>query len=198
MKRYLKFIYYNFLRFFPFLNIIYKTRNNQAPVTLRILFFQKVLGFNRRAYWPTHFTSTVTNPFNISIGHGTAPGYSPGCYIQGEGKIDIGDYVLIGPNVGIISANHDLYDTLNHGERKLTRIGSYSWLGMGSVVMPGVELGEYTIVAANAVVSKSFVEGYCVLAGNPAKIIKNLDKNKCKFWRSEFEGYGYRKNKVSN
>ena len=45
---------------------------------------------------------------------------------------------------------------------------------MNVVVLPGVELGDGTIVGAGAVVTRSFPEGECVLAGNPAKIIRTL------------------------
>jgi len=191
MKQIIKKMYYQTLKFIPFLNIIYRTRNNQAPVTLRILFFQKVLGFNRKAYWPTHFTSTISNPKNILIGFGSAPGYSPGCYIQGHGKIYIGNYVLIGPNVGIISANHNLENTISHKEDSKVIINDYCWIGMNSVIMPNVELGENTIIGAGSVVTKSFLDGNCVIAGNPAKIIKRLNKNNIKKWTSNFEGHGY-------
>ena len=53
-----------------------------------------------------------------------------------------------------------------------------SWLGMNSVILPGVTLGENTVVAAGAIVTKSFPEGWCVLAGSPAKVIKNIQKIK--------------------
>lgn len=49
---------------------------------------------------------------------------------------------------------------------------------MNSVITAGVTLGPRTIVAAGAVVTKSFPDGFCVLAGVPAKIIKILDKDK--------------------
>lgn len=191
MKSFIKIIYYNIFRFIPYLSIIYKTKNNQAPVTLKILFLQKILGFNRKTYWPTHFTSTISNPKNILIGFGSAPGYSPGCYIQGTGKIYIGNYVLIGPNVGIISANHDLENTIKHSLDSKITIRDYCWIGMNSVIMPNVELGENTIVGAGSVVTKSFPDGNCVIAGNPAKKIKIIDKNKVNKWESDFKGHGY-------
>ena len=56
-------------------------------------------------------------------------------------------------------------------------IGQGCWIGMNSVILPGVVLGEKTIVGAGSVVTKSFLEGYCVIAGNPAKKIKDLNKN---------------------
>lgn len=190
MKKIFKKLYFEVLRYIPYLKIVYLTRNNQAPVTLKILFMQKILGFNRRAYWPVHFTSSIINPKNIQIGKGSAPGYSPGCYIQGIGKINIGNYVLIGPNVGIISANHDLYNTIKHTGSNVT-ISDYCWIGMNSVIMPNVELGKYTIVGSGSVVTKSFKDGYCVIAGNPAKVIKILNKESCNEWESEYKGHGY-------
>ncbi len=106
-----------------------------------------------------HFTSTVIAPQNIYAGIDTAPGYSPGCYIQGEGKLYIGDYTQIGPNVGLISSNHDLYDT-KRKITKSTKIGKYCWIGMGAITLPGVELVDFTIVAVGSIVTKSFSEGY--------------------------------------
>ena len=45
---------------------------------------------------------------------------------------------------------------------------------MNSVILPGVVLGEHTVVGAGSIVTKSFPEGYCVIAGNPAKIIRKI------------------------
>ena len=68
-----------------FLRIFYETGNTEAYVTFGIWFFQKVLGFNRRVYWPVHFRSTINQFENIVIGVGSAPGLAPGGYIQGRG-----------------------------------------------------------------------------------------------------------------
>ncbi len=52
-------------------------------------------------------------------------------------------------------------------------------------------LGQRTIVGAGAVVTKSFPEGYCVIGGNPARKIKDLEKEKFIPTKSEYEFYGY-------
>jgi len=54
-------------------------------------------------------------------------------------------------------------------------ICDHSWAGMNSVILPGVKLGTITIVDAGSGVAKNFPEGYCVIAGLPAKIIRHLD-----------------------
>ena len=70
-------------------------------------------------------------------------------------------------------------------------IGHYSWIGMNSVILPGVILGTRTIVAAGSVVTKSFPQGFCVIGGSPARIIKALDSSKFKPWTDEEEYYGF-------
>ena len=112
------------------------------------------------------------------------------CYIQGGGGIDIGDYTQIAPNVGIISSNHDLYDS-RKSRNKIVEIGRYCWLGMGAIILPGVKLGDFTIVAAGSVVTKSFEEGYCVIAGVPAVKIKKLEKAECRPFKNKIEYNGY-------
>jgi acetyltransferase-like isoleucine patch superfamily enzyme len=184
----IKSIYHAFLKiiFRP----IFETRDTSCPITFMVFFYQKILGINRRAYWPVHFTSRVAGVENIYVGIGSAPGGMPGCYIQGIGKIHVGDYTLVGPNVGIISANHAIYDLRNH-KRDSVKIGSYCWVGMNTVILPGVELGDFTIVGAGSVVTKSFHDGYCIIAGNPAKILSKLDPEKCIRYHNKYEYYGY-------
>lgn len=178
------------LGYLPYFRFIRDTKLQMHPITFRTWFWQKIIGFNRHAYWPTHFTTKVIGAGNILIGKDTAPGYNSGCYIQGLGKIYIGDYTLVAPNVAIISANHDIYNTSEHVYSEV-HIGNYCWLGKGCTVLPGVVLGNHTIVAAGAVVNKSFPDGYCVVGGIPAKVIKNLDKDKCVDFESQSQYHGY-------
>ena len=76
-------------------------------------------------------------------------------------------------------------------EHKEVRIEDYCWIGINVVILPGVHLGPRTIVDAGSVVTKSFPDGFCVIGGNPAKIIKVLDKEKFIPTRFEEEFYGY-------
>lgn len=165
---------------------------SQNPIKANMWFFQKILGFNRKAQWPMHHTSIVTGSQNVKLGVDTAPGYMPGCYIQAIGKISIGDYTQISSNVGLITANHKLHDSRQHNIENIT-IGSYCWIGMNSVILPGVTLGDHTVVGAGSVVTKSFPEGNCVIAGNPAKIIKFIDESELVKFENKNKFIGYNK-----
>lgn len=144
--------------------------------------------FENNIYWPTHPNSEVRG--RVVVGKGARVGHRPNCIIQGRGKVFVGDYVGVAPNCVIISANHAL---LNQDDvvRKETIIGDYCWLASSSIILAGVTLGPRTIVGAGSVVTKSFEEGYCVIAGNPAKLVKKLDKGEFIQKRPQVEYYGY-------
>jgi acetyltransferase-like isoleucine patch superfamily enzyme len=181
-----------FFGIFPYFHFISRTKDYQSKVGFLFWFKQKVLnlGGHRNVYWPVDYRSIVSSPENIIVGVDAYPGVMPGNYIQGSGKIFIGDYTQIAPNVCIISGNHDLYDTRNKINKEVI-IGKYCWLGAGVIVLPGVVLGDFTIAAAGSIITKSFIEGYCVIGGNPAKEIKKLEKDKCIEYNVNSRFYGY-------
>jgi acetyltransferase-like isoleucine patch superfamily enzyme len=172
-----------------------ETRGTAAPVSLRSFFLQYILGFNKTAYWPMHHSSTVSGSHFIEIGEGTAPGLSHGCYLFAckGGEIKIGEYSIVAPNVIIAGYNHSLLDYREIDARGKVSIGPYSWLGANSVVLPGVTLGPHTVVGAGAVVTRSFPEGYAVLAGNPAKVISTINKDDCIDFQNSYAYIGYLK-----
>lgn len=136
-------------------------------------FFQKLLGFNRDVAWPVHWSSTINASKNIEPGTRT-PGLAKGCHIDGRNGITIGKNVWIGPHVKIISMNHDVNNYYNYIKGQPVAIGKNCWIGANAIILPEVEIAEHTVVAAGAVVTKSFLEGNQVIGGNPAKVIKNL------------------------
>jgi acetyltransferase-like isoleucine patch superfamily enzyme len=162
----------------PFLRPVVETRRTQTPIS----FYHRLryaLSRHRLPYWPVHPASVAVDTHNVIIGIETSPGLMPGCYIQGTNGIIIGDYTQIAAGVKLISANHALTDNRVHVKTGPIKIGAYCWLGANTVILPGVELGPYTIVGAGSIVTKSNPDGYCVIAGNPARIIRQLDRNQC-------------------
>jgi acetyltransferase-like isoleucine patch superfamily enzyme len=98
-----------------------------------------------------------------------------GVHIYGRGGVRLGDYVLIGPNVIIVSSQHR-YDIagvpiLFQGhEKKPVVIGTDVWIGANAVILPGVTVGDGTIIGAGAVVT-SDTEPYSIVGGVPARKI---------------------------
>lgn len=138
-------------------------------------FFQRILGINSSVPWPCSSRIMISNPDNIIFDIDDLNNFQTGGnYFQSFGKITIGKGTFIAPNVGIITQNHDLSDPALRGESRDVSIGINCWIGMNSVILPGVILGDHTIVGAGSVVTKSFPGGNCVIAGNPARLIKDL------------------------
>ena len=136
------------------------------------VWFQKTLGFNRYIPWPAHHTIKISNverihfhPDDLNIFQ------SPGVYYQCLGAdIYIGRGAYIAPNVGIITTNHTKGSLDTHDPGKDVYLGAGCWIGMNAVILPGVRIGDRSIVGAGAVVTKD-VPSDCVVVGNPAKII---------------------------
>lgn len=126
--------------------------------------------------WPISSNCRLPNGNNMIVAPSSLIVFQqPGCYFQNyHGKIIIGKDVWIAQNVGIITENHDPKNPDNHLEAKDVEIGDSCWIGMNAVILPGVKLGPHTTVGAGAIVTHCF-PGNCIVAGNPAKIIKTFD-----------------------
>lgn len=142
---------------------------------LRSIWFQKILGFNRSLPFPVSPGIRISNYKNLVLGENVINNFqSFGIYYQNfSALIYLGDDCYIGPNVGIITSNHDVEDPKMHLPGKDVVIGAGCWIGMNSVILPGVTLGDGSVVGAGSVVTKSFPEGV-VIAGNPAKLVRRV------------------------
>lgn len=123
-------------------------------------------------------STTVFTPFYTNFGRHIQIGknvfINHACTFLDLGGIVIEDDVLIGPKVSIITENHPV----NPNERKMLDLKSVIikrnvWIGANATILPGVTIGENSVVAAGAVVTKD-VPNNTVVAGIPAKIIKDI------------------------
>ncbi len=127
---------------------------------------------NRGIPWPTSPLATVGRNIEFDV-HDLDNFQSPGTYFQTwDARIIIGKGTMIAQNCGFITSNHDIYDLNSRGNAADIVIGECCWIGMNSTILPGVILGNHTVVGAGSVVTRSFPEGYCIIEGNPAKKIK--------------------------
>ncbi len=137
-------------------------------------------GTNKDVPWPVCGSSRVIGWENIEFHPDDLRNFQniANYYQALDSHIIIGKGTWIATGVGIIASNHDLNDPNKRGKGEDVLIGEKCWIGMNAVILPGVELGAHTIVGAGAVVTKSFPTGNCVIAGNPARIIKRINKEK--------------------
>ena len=123
-------------------------------------------------------SSTIMPPMQIDMGAYVKIGrhvfINHSLTIMARGGIEIGDDVMIGPGASLLTANHDLYDHHVLLCGKIT-IKKNAWIGAKAIILPGVTVGENAIVAGGSVVTKD-VEANTVVGGNPAHVLKYLDK----------------------
>ena len=117
---------------------------------------------------------SINKNADLSIGNHVF--INAGGYISGEGGLEIEDYVLIGPNVNILSAGHEYTDPLIPIQNQpLTygkiHIGKDAWIGAGSIVLSGITIGAGAVIGAGTVVNRD-VPPNAVVVGNPCKIIR--------------------------
>lgn len=130
---------------------------------------------NNGIKWPVSPLVTIGSD-NISFHIDNIDNFqSAGCYYQSyDANIHLGYGVYIAQGTGIITSNHDVNNLEQRSGAKDVVIGDHSWIGMNSIILPGVVLGEKTIVGAGSVVTHSFEQGHCVIVGNPARVIREL------------------------
>ncbi len=111
---------------------------------------------------------------NISIGNDVYINF--GCVILDCGQVSIGNNTLIGPNVGLYSGNH----TTDAEERaagglipKPITIGDRVWICGNVNIVPGVSIGDDTIIGAGSVVTHDIPAGV-IAAGNPCRVLRKI------------------------
>lgn len=121
-------------------------------------------------------STTVFIPFHTNYGKHIQIGanvfINHACSFLDLGGIIIEDHVLIGPRVNITTENHPTDPQQRKSlDLKKVHIKKNAWIGAGATILPGVTIGENSIVAAGAVVTKSIPDNW-IAGGVPAKLIK--------------------------
>lgn len=91
-----------------------------------------------------------------------------------DGEIYIGDYTMIGPNVTIATAGHPVLPELREEAYQFNipvHIGRNVWIGAGVIILPGVTVGDNTVIGAGSVVTKD-VPSDVVAVGNPCRVLR--------------------------
>lgn len=99
--------------------------------------------------------------------------------IVDDGMVYIGDAVQLGPNVTITTAGHPIDPDLRRkGLQYNTEvvIGANAWLGAGVIVLPGVTIGENTVIGSGSVVTRD-IPSNVVAVGNPCRVLREIDEH---------------------
>lgn len=113
--------------------------------------------------------------YNLLLGDNVFMNY--GCAILDCNVVEIGDNVLLAPNVQIYAAYHPTdykvrLEDLEYADR--IKIGDNSWIGGGSIILNGVTIGKNVVIGAGSVVTKDIPDN-TIAVGNPCKVIKKIE-----------------------
>ena len=111
-----------------------------------------------------HFGNDVYANFNLTMVDDT--------------HIYVGDNTMFGPNVVLATAGHPILPQLRELGYQFNapiHIGKNCWLGAGVIVLPGVKIGENTVIGAGSVVTKDMPSNV-VAVGNPCKVLREINE----------------------
>lgn len=123
---------------------------------------------------------------HIEVGKNFFANYN--CTLLDVAKIRIGDNCQMAPNVAVYTAGHPIHPVTRNSEYeygKEVTIGDNVWIGGNSVICPGVTIGSNVVIGAGSVVTRD-IPDWCVAAGNPCKVIREItDADKRLLFRGE-------------
>ena len=123
----------------------------------------------------THFGNNVYANFNLTL--------------VDDCDIFVGDSVMFGPNVTLAAAGHPVDPELRRKVAQFNvpiHIGCNVWIGAGSVVLPGVSIGDNSVIGAGSIVTKD-IPANVVAVGNPSKILREINERDKKYYYKNWE-----------
>ncbi|WED24313.1 sugar O-acetyltransferase [Vibrio sp. JC009] len=128
-----------------------------------------------RANWGkhTHLGKNVYANFNLTLVDDT--------------HIHIGDYVMIGPNVTLATAGHPIDPEMRIKVAQFNvpiRIEKNVWIGANSVVLPGITIGENSVIGAGSIVTKD-IPANVVAVGNPCRVLREINERDREYYYKE-------------
>lgn len=163
-----------FLSYFLDLELLFLRFISAVPLHSFRNFFYRIFGIKIGSGSTFHIGATFYYPPNISLGEGTIVGNK--VFIDGRDKVKIGSNTDIASEVMIYNSEHDLGDPDFKAILAPVTIGDYCFIGPRAIIMPGVKIGDGSVIAGGAVVTKD-VPAYTIVGGVPAKPIAER-KNK--------------------
>ncbi|WP_081165230.1 sugar O-acetyltransferase [Lactococcus garvieae] len=155
----------------------------------------QIIALEKKLFGSTGESIYVNPPLQVDYGFNTHIGENfyanVDCIFLDVAPITIGDDVLFGPRVSLITPMHPI----DAGVRlrgleyaKPITIGNRVWLGASVIVNPGVSIGDNTIVGSGAVVTKD-LPANVIAVGNPARVLRKITEEDKKYWEEQENNY---------
>lgn len=119
---------------------------------------------------------------HIEVGKNFFANYN--CMIIDVAKVKIGDNCQMAPNVAIYTAGHPVHPDSRNTAYEYgieVTIGDNVWIGGNTVIVPGVHIGNNTVIGAGSVVTKD-IPDWVIAAGNPCRVIRRITEEDRKFY----------------
>ena len=137
----------------------------------------------RKLFGKTKGNFTIVSPFFCDYGYNIEIGenffMNMDCVILDGAKVKFGDNVFVAPHCGFYTADHtlDVERRINGLEYALPiTVGNNVWIGAHVCVLPGVSIGDNTVIGAGSVVTKN-IPANVLAYGNPCKVIREITEN---------------------
>lgn len=122
---------------------------------------------------------------NIMIGDDSYINFN--CHFVDDGKIIIGKKVMFGPGVTIATVGHPIRpDMREYMYSQPVVIEDNCWIGAGTIICPGISIGENSVIGAGSVVTKDVPQN-SVAVGNPCRVIREIDEHDMKYYYKDNE-----------
>lgn len=170
---------------------------NQVPLDN----LAEIIRLEKKLFKKTGEHFYVHPPFQVDYGRHLTLGENfyanMDCIFLDVNEIIFGDNVMVGPRVNFFTAGHPTDPKIRGEELEFglpIHVGNNVWIGGGATILPGVTIGNNTIVAAGAVVTKDVPESV-IVGGNPARVIREITMKDQEKWQIKKDDYLKQKNK---
>ena len=122
-----------------------------------------------------HFGNSVYANFNLTL--------------VDDCDIFVGNNVMFAPNVTVATATHPINPVLRSKQAQYNlpvHIGNNVWIGTGATILPGVSIGDNTVIGAGSVVTKD-IPANVVAVGNPCKVLREINENDIKYYHKDMK-----------
>ena len=124
---------------------------------------------------------------NVHFGDGVYANFN--LVLVDDTDIYVGDHVMFGPNVVVCTGTHPIHPALRKRQAQYNApvyIDDNVWIGAGALILPGVHIGENSVIGAGSVVTKD-IPPNVVAAGNPCRVLREITERDFHYYRHDIE-----------